>query len=360
MSKTPKNAAHAVTAKREKKVRTKKNAGTKEQTNAVQPVVAVVDKKTSRQQISKLIGINLSVSRVRKRVDKSNVNKDIEDACTELRSLLAQEAAGGALNVSDETKKTVERAYTQVYQVRQEKHNVLKERLTKSKLPNDKKRLNELEAFPVRTNTLSEQIDYVGKLRCRFSNDASVVLSSMLDYITQDLVRTAMVNAHTVGKAIIQVSHIIRNDFTTVKSYPLIGCLSVVQNARHVMDVDEEEKDDDDVHDDKNNSTFEFYVNLICKCVKAELVSENESYASIRISKNIRKFCSDVVIQLIERISPLIKLYAHTAKIKTVNDDVIKFIFQFLLIDSGSNCDEFMQFMSDRLEAYRKVRSSDE
>jgi histone H3/H4 len=336
-------------------------------------VVKDDDKKSSRQQISKLIGINLSVSRVRKHVDKNNVNADIETACNELKSLLALETEGKTVDLntlSNNTKLLVERAYSQIYDVRKNKYDVLKERLSVSKVANDIKKLNAMEAFSVKTETLSEKIDYVSKLRCRFSNDASVVLSSALDYVIQDLVRTAMVRARSLGKAIIQVQHIVKDDFKSVCMYPLVHQLDVVQKALstadHVGDiVDGEECDDEkvDVHDDddddKHGSTFEFYINLICKNVKNKLVESDESYASIRISKHIRKFCSDIVIQLIERLSPLIKLYAATAKVKTVNDDVIKFIFKFLLLDAGKCPDQFYTFMQERLNIYRNIKSVD-
>jgi histone H3/H4 len=332
-------------------------------------VTNVVEKKSSRQQISKMIGINLSVSRVRKHVDKNNVNADIEAACTELKALIEQEKEGKKVDlktVSATTVALVNTAYLTIYDLRKAKHDTLKKRLGDSKAAGDAKKLKDLEAFPTKTETLSEKVDYVSKLRCRFSNDASVVLSSALDYVVQDLVRTAMVNARALGKAIIQVQHVVQGDFSAVSVYPLVSKLDVVQKALHVGDVvaeaEAEGEDDEkaDVHeeedDDKNSSTFEFYINLICKSVKATLVAEDETYQPIRISKHIRKFCSEVVIQIIERISPLIKLYANTAKVKTVNDDVIKFIFKFLLLDSGVCPNGFCTFIQERLRVYREIK----
>jgi hypothetical protein len=322
-------------------------------------------KKSSRQQTSKLIGINLSVSRVRTRVDKNNVNIDIESACSELKALLALETEGKIADLktlSESTNSLVEKAYKQIYDMRKEKYNVLKDRLSTSKNVGDVQKLKDLEPFPEKSNTLTEKIDYVGKLRCRFSTDASVVLSSALDYVIQDLVRTAMVKARSLGKAIIQVQHIVQGDFASTNMYPLVHQLDVVQKAMQTSDVIDEECDTDtheDEDDEKHGSTFEFYINLICKNVKNKLVESDESFTPIRISKHIRKFCSDVVIQLIERISPLIKLYSSTAKVKTVNDDVIKFIFKFLLLDSGKCPESITTFMQERLNVYRKIKGSD-
>lgn len=322
------------------------------------------EKKTSRQQISKLIGINLSVSRVRKYVDKCNVNQDVESACVELREMVRLQNEGNTVDrntLSESTQQLVNKAYSDIYDVRLQKYNNLRDRLGLSKSATDKKRLKEMEAFPKKENTIAENIDYVSKLRCRFSNDASVVLSSVLDYVVQDLVRTAMVNARSLGKAIIQVNHIIQSRLD-ISMYPLVSNLRVVQQAINNRDLKEDtedvvEEEKTEAQDD-NGSTFEFYINLICKSVKAALVAEDENYTSIRISKNIRKFCSDIVIQLIERVSPLIKLYAQTARVKTINDDVMKFIFKFLLLDAGVNNDLFVSYVNERISTYHSIKDS--
>ena len=336
------------------------------------------DKKSSRQQISKLIGINLSVSRVRKHVDKNNVNSDIEDACAELKSLLVQEKDGKKPDYATTTESTqalVKKAYETIYDTRKAKYDTLKTKLSKSKAAADVKKLKELNVFAEKTESLSEKIEYVSKLRCRFSNDASVVLASALDYVVQTLVSNAMVYAHSVGKAIIQVQHTLTDDIKGIDVWPLINRLDAIQKALNITDTDTGNTDDDkanddddsddsktdlaDQDDDKHDSTFEFYINLICKNVKANLVNDDEKYTSIRVSKNIRKFCSDIVIQLIDRISPLIKLYAATAKVKTVNDEVVKHIFKFLLVDAGANSDKFCSFMDERLKIYYTIKDTD-
>lgn len=326
------------------------------------------EKKSSRQQISKIIGINLSVSRVRKHVDKNNVNADVEAACVELKSFAEQEKNGQKVNMkelSPETLALVDKAYERIYGARKTKHDALKARLTASNTPGDAKRLKELVAFSEKKDTWEEKVDYVSKLRCRFSNEASVVLSSGLDYVVQDIVRSAMVRARSLGKAIIQVCHVVHEDFSSLSVYPLVHKLDVVQKALHSGTVTEDQEDDEKVEavdvdddDDKNGTTFEFYVNLICKNVKTKLVESDESYAQTRISKHIRKFCSDVVIQLIERLSPLVKLYAQTAKVKTVTDDVVKFIFTFLLLDANRDNKGLCTYMDERLKTFRESKVS--
>lgn len=324
-------------------------------------------KTASRKQISKLIGINLSVSRVRGHLDKRNINASIEAALAELRPVVASEKDGKKVDLaslSDATKEVVASAYATVYGERKSKRDDLVARLTKSKKAADKQRLKDLPAFPARTNTAAEQLDYVSKLRCRFSNEASVVLASALDYLVQDLVRTAMVNARARGKAIIKVCHVLQDGFDDVEMAPLVRNLDVVQSALG-GDVDEKEDDtvdgDDEKEaeegdDDSKKSSFKFYVNQICKSVKAELVAKDDTYTPVRISQEIRRFGSDVVIQMIQRVSPLIKMYTETADIKTVNDKVVNFIFNLLLTDARRDTTAFNKFVSERLVSFRDTR----
>jgi putative lipoic acid-binding regulatory protein len=269
----------------------------------------------------------------------------------------------------------VEQAYRVVYDDRKATYDTLVTRLTSSKSAADKKKLATLGKFPQKENTIAERLDYVSKLRCRFSNESSVVLASALDYVVQDLVRTAMVNARNQGKAIIKVRHVVQGDFSSVSMAPVVQQLDVIQDAlkqvnevkevNEVKDGDavEEVADDaveevDEVDDAAGKSNFKFYVNQICKSVKADLVKGDATYAPIRISQDIRKFGSDVVIQMIQRVAPLIKMYNHTADIKTVNDKVVSFIFNLLLTDARRDATAFNTFVNERLRIFRESRNN--
>jgi histone H3/H4 len=328
------------------------------------------DKKMSRQQTAKLIGISLPVSRVRKYIDKNNINADIESACAELKTLIAQEADGKTPDLSTltpATQATIAKAYAEVYDVRRSRDVALKERLKLSKNTKDVERLKTMSAFSEKTDSLTEKLEYVSKLRCRFSNDAAIVLSCMLDYIVQRMVKSAMVQTHTSGKIIMQVQHVVQGDFVKSEVYPLVQRLDVVQKTMSGLepvlaegpDDDKEAEDVEDVVDDEDvpECSFEFYVNRICKNVKAKLVETDKKYAPVRISKNIKKFCSDVIVQLIERVSPLIKLYAYTTKVRTVNEDAIKFVFKALMIDAGGCADGFCAFSDDRLKVHKDAKT---
>ena len=313
------------------------------------------DKKAPHQKVTDVIGINLSVSRVRRYIDKYNINADVETACSEVRACCEQEKNNSEVSpLSEPTLALVDRAYETVWSVKKSKYDTLKARLTASKTRADAKRLKNLEPFPDKTDTLKEKLEYVSKLRYRFSNDAAVALAAALDFTVQELVRTAMVNAYTNGKAIIQVEHILQGNFHSLISYPLVAPLQAVQHGMRANTEEEQGDSDDEEH---TGATFEFYVSQICKAVKSKLVSEDSSYSCIRVSKGIRKFCSDVVIQLIKRVAPLVTLYSDSSKVKTVNDDVIMFVLKFLLLDASNEYDVFCKYVQNCLRLYHESKN---
>lgn len=305
------------------------------------------ENKISRQQVSKVIKINLSVSRVRKILDKENINVNIERAVANLK-----DSHDNKTKINDETQSLVDQAYDEVYEPRKAQHQKLVETLSKKRDAASKKRLKGLVPFPGRSSTVEEQTELVSKLRHRFSNDSSVALTSVLDYVVQDLAKIAIVNARSVYKSIIKVEHVILNKLEDSTVYPLLRNLPVVLKVMSEQPVEEEETEVKE-ESDTTGPNFDFYVHEICKQVRAELVEQDDNYKTIRISREIRQFGSRVVIELIERLSPLIKLHVQNTKVKTINDGVVKFVVQFLFTDANVDSTDLFTFVEEKLELYR-------
>lgn len=303
-------------------------------------------KKSSRKQMSTVLDIDMSTSRARNYLDKYNINADVESALAELRA----KKAGDKKALSAKTESLVKRAYDEVYTPRKERHDS-----AVAKAKGNAKKLKELGDSPVKNNTVDEQIDYVSKLRWRFSNDSKIVLATALDFVIQKLAESAMVNARNAGKAIIHLRHVFEGDCQSMAVYPLVDRLAITQDVLSAENKDDEEDvDDGDDKDNDNPFDFKFYIQQKCKRVKTELTKKNETYNRIRISSKFKEDCSEIVVQLIKRLSPLIELFATTSDIKTVNDKVIMFVFKMILLDSGVCCKEFDEYINGRVKMYHE------
>jgi len=294
-----------------------------------------------KHKLSTDLNIHLSVPRVRNHLDKRNINADIEKACNEIRSLHLD---GKECSYSDDTTNLLNRSYM------------------------------EKKYKPDKSTTVDNKLELVSKLRKRFSNTSSVCLTICLDYVIQELVRDAMITAKEQKKSIIRVNHVVNDRLKYNKVYNLVKKLpAVVEAAEPVeavetvdaveavesveaVEVVEPVELDEPVElvEHSSYSGFEFYVNNICKYVKNGLTQLDEKYNSIRVSKDIRKFCSDVVIQLIGFFSPLILLSMENANVKTINDSIIRFVFEFFLHINDDRNSGLLEFLDSKMVLYNQ------
>lgn len=79
---------------------------------------------------------------------------------------------------------------------------------------------------------------------------------------------------------------------------------------------------------------FNFYIGQLCKKVIKRLSEIDTDYQDIKISTNIRKFFSDLIIDFISRISPQIRLLIDAMDVKTVDHNVIKTVLKMMVVDN--------------------------
>jgi len=311
----PRNTKHSTSSKKNNSKKTQKKK--REETKAPEAKSSVV-KPVKVSKVSKATKTQLSIPRVRKFIDKCGINKEIELACVELKS--------DSKTLSSHTSNLVSTAYEQVYVPRLEKF-----------------KNGKLKEFKEKTESVAEKIEFVSKMRYRFSGDSVHTLTSVLDIVVSDILKLAMKETIDKKKAIIQVSHVNVEELAKLPTYPLIKNLPIISTLNDVAPEVSEPED----NKSQSETSFEFYVNAICKNLRDTIAQSSPDYSSIRVSKAIRKFCSDLVIQLIDRVIPLLKLYMKSNNTKTINTNIVKFIFQYILVDSGvdvDNCNDVLGF----------------
>lgn len=118
------------------------------------------------------------------------------------------------------------------------------------------------------------------------------------------------------------------------------------------IDVPSQESDVVDTTD------FVFYVRNVCKSVKDHGVDDgNTEWSDIRISTAITNFLSDITIQFIARVLPLISLLINTKKqkVKTVDDRIVMRVIEILLADSNHNAQGEVKFTDAHKELFTAV-----
>ena len=95
-----------------------------------------------------------------------------------------------------------------------------------------------------------------------------------------------------------------------------------------------------DLDDTTDNETanFYFYVHQVCKkIINRRSDSGNTEFMEIKISTNIRKFFSDLIIDFIARISPQIRILIDAMDVKTIDHQVVKTVLKMLLVYNTHN-----------------------
>ena len=303
--------------------------------------------KKHRTQVTDAADIKISAARTRRHIDKLNINHCINEPIDAIRGQLDEHKKLSEIDVG-----TLDAAGAEE----------LKKKLAAIDVP-----------------ALESKLAALTHERVRFSNTAPVVLSIICDELVREIAQHAMENVIAHKKKIIHIEHLHTPGIENISLYPLIKSLPSFaakseehEKIRRQVEVDKEinialtkvkkqlrkkfgrdvdqyfagdeksgpkepvekpapeeaQSDDDDGVDHK--TSFKFYVNQICK----SLVAENEKYKPIRISSEIKSYLSDLVVEFIKRVSPLVYLTTKSMKNKTANDAVILRVVEMLLVDS--------------------------
>lgn len=264
------------------------------------------DKKTKRVQSNKLIETYIAVPRVRSYFTLA-LNSGLESKVKPIKEILVNYAKYEQVlksSNSDPNAVTVATDYVNAYS----------------------SKISELE----------EQKKALSQAKSRFSGEAPVALSIICDEFVKSLIVYAMDNAKLdTGKKIVQVNHLHYSSVNKIKYYKLLQTLpSYVanenkfkekQNNNVVENVDDDQEDEVEL----SRTTFKHYIIHACKDVS----NYSPNHVGIKTSTQFKSYLSDLTIELINRLSPLIKLVACTSKHKTITEFAVLDTVKLLLID---------------------------
>lgn len=273
--------------------------------------------------------------------------------------------------------------------------------------------------------------DAVSARRIHFNERAAVALATVMEVMVEEMAEQAMGNVSLNGKKIIKPDHCVSPGLEQKSLYPLFGNLPVVQavrnrQARRVAHEAKVKREQDEANrkakaaarrnkkdcklvkiphqsfeesecatgyatmqvtpaeGDKKSKTkclwygidlpnkdgdvvnkidFVYYVEDVCR----HLLSTDQNWTDIKVSDSIKNFFSDVLVQFIARILPLISLVIKTKKtdtknknkndVKTVCDGVVMRVIEILLADSNHNPHGEVRFAQEHSELFSLVQS---
>ena len=183
-------------------------------------------------------------------------------------------------------------------------------------------------------------VDVLSKMRFKFSNNSFKILAAFSDMVIEEITKYAMDEIVKSKKSIITTRYVFNENISSGRLYNIYSNLPTFVAMRDSLlaeTVVEEtpadaEQQVDSVSADSNTKSinFEFYVRKICNKLK----ETNESYSNIKVSGKYQKFCSNIILDLLDKIAPLSKIVLEVMSTKTITYVVFKSILKMQLFGS--------------------------
>lgn len=203
----------------------------------------------------------------------------------------------------------------------------------------------------IKINTLA--VDLLSKYKYKFSHSSFKVLSVFLDLMIEELTLGVMDEVIKSKKSIINLKYVYTSDTNT----PLYNVYSKLptfisekENLSKVVS-DDTQENTEEVTEDENTEeqpthsiNFEFYVRKICNKLK----KSKEEYSKIKVSNNYQKFCSNLILEFLDKVAPMTSIVLEVMTTKTITNLVFETVIKLQLYDNA-HCDSIMNEIKNRL-----------
>ncbi len=197
-------------------------------------------------------------------------------------------------------------------------------------------------------------VDILSKHKYKFSHNSFMVLSVFLDMLVEDITISVMDEVIKNKKSIINVKYL----FSASKDSPLYDVYSSLPTFRAEQErqsaestpveqaepVEGESEAEPTTEEQQSSINFEFYIRKICQKLK----KCKEEYSNIKVSNHYQKFCSNLILEFLDRVIPMTKIVLDVMTTKTITNVVFKTIIRLNLY-SNTHCEAIMQKVEERL-----------
>ncbi len=218
----------------------------------------------------------------------------------------------------------------------------------------------------------------VGKMKIRFSANSKIYLTAFLETVVRAIALNGTYNCFAHGNKIVKIYHVFDETFvgneTRLPIIRLLTSLDAYKRWQERVNETKEAKNNgvklEKVSSSSGTHPFSLYIGKVFKYVKYHLAHADvdtgvkddpsmtkaylKSYFGGSLGQDLKRFCSDVLVELLDRIGDMIKTSVQTSGVKTVTDDIIKTIISQVYSMFGMDFVPVRQFMCDTVYKYNK------
>lgn len=190
------------------------------------------------------------------------------------------------------------------------------------------------------TKVVKGKINDLNKKIFRISHYAPTVVSIICDTVVKDLIKFGINQVNQSGKKTLDILHFQSDSIKSLRYYSLISNSSVLNNIELLKTKKVEGEDVAVSTEAVDTMTFNTYIVNAINDVK----KDNDT--KIIVGTRVKKFLSDLVIELIKRIMVITKSLLKTIiNVRTIVPEHIKAIINVLLVDSNTSTNEIDELM---------------
>lgn len=201
------------------------------------------------------------------------------------------------------------------------------------------------------------KIDSINKALIRTNYFAPHTISIICDYVIKDMIMHAIDELLQTGKKTLDLSHFYMGNVKDLKSYSIFSHLPTYSNTDHLSK--EKKKASDEVveaveTDSSQNMSFMTYITNALNWIKSE------KGVSITIGTRVKKYFSDLIIDLIKKAAILTRSLLKLMNIRTVSPEHIKTILHMMMISgnaSDDHCSELGLFIDEKLAVFKAAEN---
>ena len=266
-------------------------------------------------------------SRIKNYINKEKLNKELDTLIEKIKN------ADSTLDLNTVLSETVQKKVGAVIKEKDEFN---------SKNPDAK----------VEINLNSIAVDVLSKQRFKFSNNSFKVLSVFADMMIEEITKYSMDEIVKNKKSIINNKYVFSSDIENGSLYNVYSKFPSFLAMKNEMlkdstseTVETTEATETSSEETGKNINFEFYIRKICNKLKGT----NADYSKIKVSEKYQKFCSNVILDLLDQVAPLSKIVLDVMTTKSITELVFQTILKIQLWNS-KDYESVLTELTKRLE----------
>jgi hypothetical protein len=202
---------------------------------------------------------------------------------------------------------------------------------------------------------LHSALTFISGDRKRFSRGSYVVMAVVFEKMLRSILMNAMDEVLDDKKKIVVPGYCVTDSIKNTQFYPLFSNIrtfrEMYEKCKPSEDDEEgeEEEEEEEEEEGPRKRGFEFYVEKIGKSI-TKSGEKRGKYDKIRLSRDLKKFCSNLVIDILYNLGEVLIDLLELKGAKTINDDLVKTAFSVVLKYNGVESTELMAEVEEKVE----------